>query len=135
MQATREVGARREFSTIRAMCAIYLAATVVTLGFLAWKEGDRSLVTEDAWVHGVILLVFAVVLVRVATRAASGDRRAYLRLRIIGFVVPAASVVEALIPGLFPGWMRVEQLVYGVWLLAVVALASRPAVRRSFART
>jgi hypothetical protein len=86
-------------------------------------------------VHEVILLAFAVILVRVATRAASGDRRAYLRLRIIGLVVPIASIVEALVPGLFPGWMRIEQVLYGLWLLAVVALACSPDVRRSFARS
>jgi hypothetical protein len=135
MHESTNTSALREFGTIRAMCAIYLTATVLTLGFLVWKNGDQSLVTQDAWVHAAILLAFAVVLVRVAQRAASGDRRAYLRLRIIGLVVPIASIVEALIPGLFPGWMRVEQLLYGLWLLAVVALASRPAVRRSFARS
>jgi hypothetical protein len=126
--------ARREFRVIRAMCWIYLAATVASLGFLAVQSGDRSLVTDEAWGHEIVLLAFAIVLVRVAGRAATGNRRAYLRLRIIGLVVPIASVVEALIPGFLPDWMRVEQLLYGGWLLAVVVLASRPSVRRSFAR-
>jgi hypothetical protein len=135
MQQTLETEAARRFRVIRALCGIYLAATVVTLGFLAWKNGDPALVTADAWVHEIILLVFAVVLVRVAQRAQAGNRRAHLRLLIVGSVVPVASLVEALIPGLFPTWMRIEQGLYGVLLLGVVALAASPAVRRSFARS
>ena len=134
MQQGVESEVSRSLRRIRVLCVVYLAATVVTLGFLAWKNGDASLVTDEAWVHAIILLALAVVLVRVAKRAEAGSRRGYLRLRIVGLVVPLASLVEALIPGLFPTWMRIEQALYGVLLLAVAALASSPAVRRSFAR-
>lgn len=126
--------AKRQFRTIRAMCAAYLAATVLTIAFLAWKNNDRSLVTDHAWGHEVILLVFAVVLVLVARRAAEGHRRAYLRLRIVAVVVPVASLVVAAIPGFLPGWMRIEQVVYGLWLVGVAVLAHHPAVRSGFAR-
>jgi hypothetical protein len=120
--------------TIRALCGLYLAATVATLGFLAWKRDDSALVTTDAWVHEVVLLAFAVVLVRVAKRAAAGNARAYLRLRIISVVVPVVAIVEAIVPG-FPGWMRVEQVGYGLVLLAVTALANTRGAREAFARS
>ena len=124
----------REFRAIRALCWTYLAATVATVAFLAWKNDDHALVTQHAWGHEVILLVFAVVLVRVAGRAAAGNPRAYLRLRIVAIVVAVASLVVAAIPGFLPEWMRVEQLLYGILVAAVAVLAHRPAVRRSFAR-
>ena len=102
MQQTVDTEASGRFRAIRVLCGIYLAATVVTIGFLAWRDGDPALVTQEAWVHGIILLVFAVVLVLVAKRAEAGNRRAYLRLRIVGLIIPIAGLVEALIPASSP---------------------------------
>ena len=130
---TVPTGVSRRFRTIRALCLVYLAATVATLGFLVWKRDDHSLVTTDTWVHEVILLVFAVVLVGVAKRTAAGDPRAYLRLRIVSLVIAVVSVVVAVLPGLFPAWMRIEQGAYAACLLAVAALAHTPAVRTAVA--
>jgi hypothetical protein len=131
---TRTQRAESRLRGIVALCTAYLAAIVATLGFLAWKRDDSSLVTTDAWVHEVILLFFAVLTLRVATRAAAGSARAHLRLRIIAAVVVVASTAEASVPGLFPTWMRLEQILYGLCLLAVLALARSRGVRQALSR-
>ena len=106
--------------TIRGLVLLYLVATVATLVVMGVQH-DAATVTQEAWVHGVIVLVFAVVLTGVAARVAAGSRAALVRLRVIGVVVPVVSIVLAVLPGVLPGWMRVEQAVYGA-LLAIVAV-------------
>jgi hypothetical protein len=75
---------------------------------------------------------FALLLIGVTNRAAKGRRRAYLRLRIIAFVIPVLSVVLVVIPGLFPTWMKLEQGVYAVVLPAIAFLANSSPVRSVF---
>ena len=102
------------FIAIRALVMVYLIVAVAT---------------TEAWTHAVIVCAFAVLLIGVTARAATGDRRAYRRLRVISVVIPTVSVVLILIPGLFPTWMDVEQAGYAVLLLIVAALANRRALR------
>jgi hypothetical protein len=92
-------------------------------------------VTPEAWVHAVIVAVFAVVL-PLRLRAAREGRRSGLRaLGIISGVLVLVNAVEAVIPGLFPGWMRVEMIgvaalmAVAVLLVAQVAVAPRRDVR------
>lgn len=115
----------RSFTPIRVLIAVYAAATAGTIAVLAWWRDDSRIATPHAWGHAVTVLVFAVVLVAVARRAAAGSRRALLRLRIIAVVIPVVSVVLVAIPGFLPAWMRIEQAVYGVLLLSVAALSTR----------
>jgi hypothetical protein len=117
------------FAAIRALTAVYAAATVATVGFLAWRHGDRAIATDHAWGHAVIVLGFAVLMLSVARHAARGSRRALLRLRIIAVVIPVASLVMVAIPGFLPVWMRIEQAVYGVLLLVIAGLASDARLR------
>ncbi len=123
---------RGRFRIVFALCAMYFAATIATIGFLVWASDDPSLVTTEAWVHGVILLLSAGVLLRVTRQAGTGSAQAYLRLRIIAVLIPIASLTEAAIPGLFPAWMRIEQAGYGAWLLLILALSLTPRVRAAF---
>ncbi len=120
---------RGRFRIVFALCVLYFAATVATIGFLVWARDDRALVTTEAWVHGVILLLSAGVLLWMTRQAAAGSAQAYLRLRIIATLLAVASFAEAAIPGLFPGWMRIEQAGYGAWLLLILAVSLAPRVR------
>jgi hypothetical protein len=125
------VTARSRFLAIRVLLAAYLAATVATLVVLAARHADAGFATDEAWGHAIVVLVFAALLVPAASRAAQGSRGAYRRLLIVSIVIPVVSVVLVALPHLLPGWMRVEQAVYGVLLLVVAVLAARSPVRRA----
>ncbi len=108
------------------LCALYALATLVTLAVLLWNRHDPTIATREAWTHALIVCAFAAVLLTVVRRAATGARGAVRRLRIISVVLPVVSLLEAVIPGLFPTWMRLEQLLYAALLLAVALLVRAP---------
>jgi hypothetical protein len=107
-------------SRLSVVVRVYVGVAVATVAVLAVLAGaGSSLATPDAWVHAVIVAVFAVVL-PLRLRAAREGRRSGLRaVGIISGVLVLANAVEAMIPGLFPGWMRVEM----VGIAALMALA------------
>ena len=83
-----------------------------------------SLVNPQAWVRGIIVAVTSLLTFVFARRAAAGNARALLRLRIIVVVILVAiGAVLFLVP--LPGWMIAEQIVCGVLLLATAMLIFR----------
>jgi hypothetical protein len=70
----------------------------------------------------VIVAVFAVVL-PLRLRAARAGRPGALRaVGIIAAVLLGVNVIEAMIPGLFPLWMRAEMIGIAVVMAAVILL-------------
>lgn len=98
--------------------AFIALGTVVALGVLSAVE--PRVATTPAWVHAVIVLVFAVVLPLRLRAVAKGSRRALIAVGIIAAVLVVVNVVEALIPGLFPLWMRVEMVAIAVVMASVI---------------
>jgi hypothetical protein len=83
-----------------------------------------SLVNPQAWVRGFIVAVTSLLTFVFARRAAAGNARALLRLRIIVVVILVAiGAVLFLVP--LPGWMIVEQIACGILLLATAVLIFR----------
>jgi hypothetical protein len=70
-----------------------------------------------------------------AARAAQGERFSFIRLRITSVIVPVVIAVLIVLPGAFPLWMKVEQALCGLCILAVAILVNRPALRAAFARS
>jgi hypothetical protein len=118
------LGARERLRAISIAVGIYVAlvlGTLVALGILSATA--PHLATQDAWVHAVIVGVFAVVLpLRLRAAARSGGPGALRPVGIIAAVLFLVNVVEVLIPGLFPMWMRVEMIGIAVVTLAVILL-------------
>lgn len=87
----------------------YIVVVVVTIAALAvLSVVAPSEATPDAWGHAIVVGIFAVVLplrLRAARRGSEGARRA---VGIIAIVLVVVNVVEALIPGFVPMWMRAE---------------------------
>src|SRR5690348_14053723 len=61
------------------------------------------------WVRGALLPVVAVLLYRLAVRAAAGDGRAADRLRTLTVIMPLAIIGVDLIPGVCPPWYATAQ--------------------------
>ncbi|MGV9678741.1 hypothetical protein ACWDSJ_25955 [Nocardia sp. NPDC003482] len=106
--------------TVTRLTAAYTllsAATVVALLILSALAPD--LVTDQAWVRGVIVAATSLLTYAFARRAERGEPRALLRLRIVVTVlVIAFAAVLIFLP--LPGWMVVEQVI-GLALLVVIA--------------
>jgi hypothetical protein len=99
----------------------YVLLTITMLAVLAVLSGiAQQFATQEAWVHAVIVAVFAVVLPLRLRAARAGSPGALRAVGIIAVVLMMVNVVEALIPGLLPAWMRIEMLVIALVLLGAI---------------
>lgn len=122
----RNFGGENRLRSIVGVVWIYVAVvvgTIVALGILS-AVAPRQAPTE-AWVHAVIVAVFAVLLPLRARAARAGGRGALRAVGIIAAVLLVVNVVEALIPGLFPLWMRILMVVIALLMVTVVLLVVR----------
>ena len=121
------------FRAITLLVSCYLAITLAAVVVLAVLHGNASVATQDAWVHGIIVAVTAVLMMTFAMRTSRGNAAAYRRLRIATAVMLAAIVVISLVPGDLPVWMKLEGGVCGLLLLGVVIIVNGKQLRSVFA--
>jgi hypothetical protein len=116
--------------SVAPLIAAYLATTLATLAALAVLSiTDPAQAGPDAWVHAVVVAVFGVLLWLRLRAARRGSRRAQVAVVVIATVLGTANIVEAAIPDLFPGWMRVEMLGITALMAAVLVLCAAGARR------
>ncbi|WP_409466503.1 hypothetical protein [Amycolatopsis sp. GA6-003] len=118
--------------TVLVLTGAYLALSVLTLGAIFLFRDNPSMVTDVVWVRATIVAASALLTFLFARSAARGSKRGLLRLRIVSAVMTVAIVVIVSIPGFLPLWVRLEQGVCGVLLLAVVVLVNGRRVRSLF---
>jgi hypothetical protein len=101
------------------------AATLLTLVLFSLVAPD--LATAHAWGHAIIVVVFAVLL-PLRLRAAREGKRSGLRVvGLISGALVAVNLVEAVLPGFLPTWMRVEMLCIAALMAVNVLLVVRAA--------
>ncbi|MFI6054378.1 hypothetical protein ACIBCO_30340 [Streptomyces violascens] len=121
------------FRSTKLLVGGYLGISVLTLVAIVALRNNSADVTSAVWVRGTIVVASALVTYLCAIRAARGSRPAYRRLRVItGVMVVAIAAIIAL-PGAFPLWMKAEQAVCGVLLIAVAVLVNGKYLRSLFA--
>jgi hypothetical protein len=120
------------FRAIRVLVSCYLAISLAAVVVLAVLHDHPSAATQDAWVHGIIVAVTAVLMMTFALRTTGGNASAYRRLRIASGVMLAAIVVITVIPGDFPLWMKLEGGLCGLLLLGVVIVVNGKHLRKVF---
>ena len=91
-------------------------------------------VSAAVWVRTCGVLAITVTLYYFAIRAAEGYYWAYQRLRLFTIVFPIVTLVTASIPGLYPLWMTIEQVVFSLILIAVGDLLASAPLRLAFPR-
>jgi hypothetical protein len=111
--------------TVRRARMLAVALTTVNLlnvGYLILLHGDPRIVTDAAWGRSLILLIAGLALIFFTTGLGYGSYRSYLCVRVESIALLVSVVVMIAIPGLLPAWMKIEQAVCGVILLALVLL-------------
>lgn len=84
------------------------------------------------WWRLLVIFAIAATLFYFWFRAQAGWWWAYSRLRLFSVVFPVIAVSTCLIPGLYPGWMIIEQLVFSALVLICFVLLSQPEVRSAY---
>ncbi|GAB3876309.1 hypothetical protein ACFQ1S_07980 [Kibdelosporangium lantanae] len=116
----------------KVLVSAYLVLCVLTLAAIVVFRNDSAIVNDAVWTRAIIVTLSAVLTFAFTSRAAKGSRKGYLRLRIVSAVMVVAIAVIIALPGLFPMWMRIEQGVCGLLLLAVVVVVNGRRVRATF---
>jgi hypothetical protein len=102
------------------------AVTVLALALLSLIAPD--LATSHAWGHAIIVVGFAVLLPLRSRAARKGKRGALRAVALISITLVAVNIVEGVLPGAFPTWMRVEMFGVAALMAANAALVVRVAV-------
>lgn len=111
----------------RAFVTTYVVLVGATLAALVvLSASGSSLATSEAWGHMVVVGVFAVLLVVRVAAAQRGSERARRAVGVIAVVLAVVNLVEALLPGVFPVWLRIEMVLVAV-LMVLTALSTRRA--------
>jgi hypothetical protein len=118
---------------IRVLISCYVGLSALTLVVAVLLGGDPDLVPDSVWIRGVIVLASSVLLAVFAARAARGSRSAWRRVWLFAAIMTVAIVVIVAIPGVFPVWMKLEQVACGALLFTVVVLARSRPLRTAFA--
>lgn len=124
-------GAAPALPRVGVLVGIYLGVVLLTLAALAVMSmvaPDQA--TEHAWGHAIVVAVFAVLLPLRLRSAQRGRRGAIRAVGIIAAVLLLANVVEAMLPGFVPAWMRGEMILVALLMLGVVAEVVRWGVAR-----
>ena len=115
----------RAISTVVGIYVAIVTGTIAALGILSATA--PHLATQDAWVHAVIVAVFAVVFplrLRAARACRPGALRAVGIISAVLFLVNVTDDVR-----LFPLWMRAEMIGIARVMAVVIVLVARERVR------
>lgn len=125
---------RRAFRGIRwilaAEVAVGIAAVVIAIVLAA--HGEQ--VPWAVWFRSVGVLAITLTLYYFATRAAEGYYWGYSRLRLFSRIFPIVTLIIATIPGLYPFWMTVEQIVFSLLMIGIGDLLTTDHMRAAFPR-
>lgn len=125
--------AQAALHNVRRLVSAYVALSILTLLVIAVLRDDNGAVNSAVWTRGAVVMASSLVSLSFVLRAASGSRRAFLRLRIASAVMVVAIAAIVASPGSFPVWLTVEQGVCGLLLLGVAVLVNGRHLRSHFA--
>ncbi len=94
-------------------------------------EGLRTGLTASLWSRVATVAVIAIVYSFIIRSLRRGRRRSWIRIMILS-VVSLAGIAYLIFSGQYPAWVRVEQVVQALVLVALLWAATRPGVRAHF---
>jgi len=111
--------------TVVGLTAIFIAAVLTSRGeHVPWA----------VWFRSTVVLFITASLYVFAWRAQLGYYWAYSRLRLFSRIFPIVTLIIATIPGLYPGWMVVEQIVFSLLMIGIGDLLTSDHMRAAFPR-
>jgi hypothetical protein len=124
---------RATFRAVATLVGGYLTVSVLTMVAIIVLRNDAAVVTAAVWIRGTIVTASSILMSFFVWSASRGSARAYLRLRLVSAIMVIAIIVIIAVPGTFPLWLKIEQGVCGVILIAVVSIVNGKHLRSSFA--
>ncbi len=111
---------------------LVLAAAAVGVAVDIHDRGGQ--VSGIVWYRLVVIFALTATLFYFVWRAGLGFYWAYSRLRLFSIVFPVVALVTSAVPGLYPSWMIVEQVLFSLVLVGVSLVLSSKHMRAAFAK-
>jgi hypothetical protein len=124
----------RTFAGIRWILASEILVGLFSIVTAIVLTASGQSVDWAVWFRSVAVLAITITLFYFAWRAARGFYWAYSRLRLFSKIFPIVTLVIATIPGLYPLWMTVEQIIFSFLLIGVGDLLTTDHMREAFPR-
>lgn len=124
---------QRRFRAIRWILTAEIVVGLVALVIAFVHLGHGTPDDLAVWSRGVVVLGLTLGLGYFALRAGQGWAWAYHRLRLFSRIFPTVTLVIAAIPGLYPFWMVLEQIVFSLLMVGIGDIALSDPLRRAFA--
>ncbi len=104
------------------------------VSLLAVAVALRNSISPAVWVRSTIILLMSLFMLLCGMKMRRGRRWAYVRAKWIAVLGTVGFVGVAVLPGPFPGWMRIEQGGQALLFLALAWMLTRPTLASSFPR-
>jgi len=125
---------RRGFDGILWILAAEIVVGVAAIVVAVVLTASRMPQPWAVWFRGIAVLAITATLLYFAWRASLGWYWAYSRLRLFSRIFPVVTLVIAAIPGLYPLWMTIEQIVFSLLLIGVGDILTGDVMREAFPR-
>jgi hypothetical protein len=125
---------RRAFRGIRWILAAEVLVGLIAVVIAVVLTLDGVEVQWAAWFRSVVVLGITGTLYYFATRAAEGYYWGYSRLRLFSRIFPIVTLIIATIPGLYPLWMTIEQIIFSLLLIGIGDILTTDYMRDAFPR-
>ncbi|HEY4226034.1 MAG TPA: hypothetical protein VGM70_09495 [Pseudolysinimonas sp.] len=131
---TQQPRTRRGFAGILWILAAEIVVGVVAVIIAIVLTAHGTPPAWAVWFRSVAVLAITATLLYFAWRASLGWYWAYSRLRLFSRIFPIVTLVIAAIPGLYPLWMTIEQIVFSLLLIGVGDILTGDVMREAFPR-
>jgi len=130
----RLAAVRPTLDTVRRLWWLCAAVSLIALAAAAVLAiVDPAEVNWVVWLRGSVVAVASLVFVVVTRAAARGSRRAFTRMRWISIIAPIGIGLIIVSPDSgYPIWMKVEQGLIGILIVAIAVLLNRRQTRAAF---
>ncbi|NEM89927.1 hypothetical protein [Galbitalea soli] len=122
----------RSFRGIRWILAAEVLVGVAAIVIAVVLQAHGVTVQWAVWFRSIAVLGITLTLYYFATRAAEGYYWAYSRLRLFSRIFPIVTLVVATIPGLYPLWMTIEQVIFSLLMIGIGDLLLTDHMREAF---
>jgi hypothetical protein len=122
----------RVFRLVRILLGIETTVGAGALAFALALASSGASIPLAVWLRATVVLLITLSLYVFAWRAQLGYWWAYSRLRLFSAVFPVVTLALAAIPGLYPLWMIVEQVLFAGFMLGIGVLLRTAHMRSVF---
>lgn len=123
---------KRAFRWVQWILAAEVVVGLAAIAIASVLQAGGTQVAFAVWFRGVVVLLMTLTLFFFAWRAQQGFYWGYQRLRLFSQIFPVITLIVATIPGLYPYWMVIEQIVFAVLMIGIADFLTSDHMRDAF---